>query len=154
MSRPTSFYYESNGPCASDNCSSTVLALGNPVLWWAGLLAIPYQLWRWIAGRDWRSGAVIVGIAAGWLPWFLYLNRTIFTFYTVVYVPFVAMAVALTIGAIVRGLGERRRVVSAVVVTVFLLLIVVSAWWFYPIWTAEVIPYEAWRARMWLPTWI
>ena len=154
MSRPTSFYYETPTGCGADNCSSTVLAVGNPIIWWAALLAIPYQLWRWIAARDWRSGAVLVGIAAGWLPWMLYLDRTIFTFYTVVYVPFVVMAVALTLGAIARGLRTRPPWIPAAIIGGYLLAVVLAAWWFYPIWTAEVIPYDAWRLRMWLPTWV
>jgi dolichyl-phosphate-mannose-protein mannosyltransferase len=158
MARPTSFYYESPDGCGADSCSSTVLAVGNPIIWWAAVLAIPYQLWRWIAARDWRSGAVLVGIAAGWLPWMLYLDRTTFTFYTVVYVPFLVMALTLTLGAIVRGLRNRPRSrpgwLGPAIVGGYLLAVVVAAWWFYPIWTAEVITYDAWRARMWLPTWI
>jgi dolichyl-phosphate-mannose--protein O-mannosyl transferase len=35
-----------------------------------------------------------------------------------------------------------------------LVLIVIAAWWFYPIWTGEVIPYEQWTWRMWMPTWV
>lgn len=154
MTRPTSFYYESPDGCGADSCSSTVLAVGNPIIWWAAVLAIPYQLWRWIAAKDWRSGAVIVGIAAGWLPWMLYLDRTIFTFYTVVYVPFVVMAVTLTLGAIARGLRNRPRWIPALLIGGYVLAVVLAAWWFYPIWSAEVITYDAWRARMWLPTWI
>lgn len=154
MARPTSFYYETPTGCGADSCSSTVLAVGNPMIWWAALLAIPYQLWRWIAARDWRSGAVLVGIAAGWLPWLLYLDRTIFTFYTVVYVPFVVMTVALTLGAIARGLSNKAPWIPAAAVGGYLFAVVLAAWWFYPIWTAEVIPYEAWRLRMWFPTWI
>ena len=48
--------------------------------------------------------------------------------------------------------GDRRRN-GAIAVGVFLLVVVVVAWWFYPIWTGEVIPDQAWRLRMWLPTW-
>ena len=154
MTRPTSFYYETPEGCGADSCSSTVLAVGNPIIWWAALLAIPYQLWRWIAARDWRSGAVLVGIAAGWLPWMLYLDRTIFTFYTVVYVPFVVMAVTLTLGSIARGLRNKPQWIPATIIGGYLFAVVLAAWSFYPIWTAEVIPYEAWRMRMWLPTWI
>jgi dolichyl-phosphate-mannose-protein mannosyltransferase len=25
---------------------------------------------------------------------------------------------------------------------------------FYPVWAAEVIPYQEWRLRMWMPSWI
>jgi dolichyl-phosphate-mannose--protein O-mannosyl transferase len=84
----------------------------------------------------------------------LYLDRTIFTFYTVVYVPFVVMAVTLTLGAIARGLRNRPRWVPALLIGGYVLAVVLAAWWFYPIWSAEVITYDAWRARMWLPTWI
>lgn len=158
MTRPTSFSY--NGEitgCGADKCSAEVLALGNPLIWWAALLAIPYQLWRWAAQRDWRSGAVLVGIAAGWLPWLLYLDRTIFTFYTVVYVPFVVMAVTLTIGAIAkwgRSGDPRRQRTTYVLITAYLIATIAAAWFFYPVWTGEVMPYSDWHLRMWLPTWV
>jgi dolichyl-phosphate-mannose--protein O-mannosyl transferase len=61
--RPVSFYYESfpngAGSCTGSNCAAEVLAVGNPVLWWGGCFALLHQLWRWIAWRDWRSGALL-----------------------------------------------------------------------------------------------
>lgn len=160
QTRPTSFHYESitdgSQGCPTDNCASEVLALGNPIIWWAALLAIVHQVWRWIAHRDWRSGAVLAGIAAGWLPWMLYLERTIFTFYTVVYTPFVVMALSLTLGTVLgpADASERRRSRGAIAVGAVVIAAVLAAWWFWPIWTGEVIPYEQWQLRMWMPTWI
>ncbi len=160
MARPTSFYYESIKDhtlgCETDNCSTAVTALGNPIIWWFGILAVIHQIWRWLGRRDWRSGAVLVGIAAGWVPWLLYLDRTIFTFYTVVFTPFVVMAVAMTLGTILgpTNAPAKRRRDGAVAVTAIVLVMVVAAWWFYPIWTAESIPYEAWRLRMWFSSWV
>lgn len=160
QARPTSFFYDGfddgGGNCGADACSSAVTALGNPLLWWFGIVAVLFQVWRWIAGRDWRAGAVLVGIAAGWVPWLLYLDRTIFTFYTVVISPFLVMAVALTIGAILGppDASPRRRRDGAIAAGVILVAIVAAAWWFYPIWTGEVIPYDAWRMRMWFESWI
>jgi dolichyl-phosphate-mannose-protein mannosyltransferase len=160
QARPTSFYYESikdgSGGCPTDNCSSAVTALGNPIIWWFGILAVLHQAWRWLGRRDWRSGAVLVGILAGWLPWLLYLDRTIFTFYTVVISPFLVMAVAMTLGTIIgpADAPARRRRDGAVAATVLVLAMVIAGWWFYPVWTAEVIPYEAWRMRMWFSSWV
>ncbi len=159
MTRPTSFYWDSikdgSRGCPTDNCAAEVLALGNPVIWWAAILAVVHQAWRWVGRRDWRSGAVIVAIAAGWVPWLLYLDRTIFTFYTIVYAPFVAIALAMSLGTVLgpsaAPLARRRN--GALAVGLFLIAVVVVAWWFYPVWTGEVIPYEAWRLRMWMPTW-
>ena len=160
QSRPTSFYWNSikdgSQGCPTNNCAAEVLALGNPIIWWAAIGAMVHQVWRWTARRDWRAGAVLVGIAAGWLPWMLYLDRTIFTFYTVVYVPFVVMALAMTCGSILgpSNASERRRRWGAIAVGTLVLLVVLAAWWFYPIWTGQVIPYEQWNLRMWMPTWI
>jgi dolichyl-phosphate-mannose-protein mannosyltransferase len=158
MTRPTSFTYESikDGSlgCPTEHCSQEVLALGNPIIWWAALLAVPYQLWNWIAHRDWRSGAVLAGIIAGWLPWLLYLDRTIFTFYTVAYVPFIVMAVAFTIMKLLQRKPPQQQPWMVALIGLYLLAVVAAAWWFYPIWTGEVIPYDQWQLRMWMPTWV
>ena len=159
QARPTSFYYESFKPedgCPVDSCSAAVTALGNPLMWWFGILAVIHQAWRWIGRRDWRSGAVLVGIAAGWVPWLIYLDRTIFTFYVVVFVPFLAMAIAMTLGTILgpADASARRRRDGAIAVTVIVAAFVITAWWFYPVWTGETIPYSAWRMRMWFATWV
>ena len=47
-----------------------------------------------------------------------------------------------------------RRRNGAIVATVIVLLMVAVAWWFYPVWTGEVIPYDAWRFRMWFASWV
>ena len=36
----------------------------------------------------------------------------------------------------------------------FLALAVALSAYFLPIWTAESFPYDQWRMRMWLPSWI
>lgn len=159
QARPTAFYWDTftdgRAGCTVDKCAAEVLALGNPIIWWAAIFAVVHQAWRWVGRRDWRSGAVLVGIAAGWVPWLIYLDRTIFTFYTIVYTPFIVMALAMTLGTVLGGANasRRRRRDGAIAVGAFLVLVVAAAWWFYPVWTGEVIPYEAWRLRMWLPTW-
>ena len=160
QTRPTSFYWSSleNGEagCTADSCAAEVLALGNPVIWWIGSVALLYLVWRWITRRDWRAGAVLLAVLAGWVPWLLYLDRTIFSFYSVVFLPYLAMALAMMIGALVGppDAARQRRRTGILVATAILVLVVVAAWWFYPIWTGEVIPYAQWTWRMWMPTWV
>ena len=160
QSRPTSFYWadikDHSKGCEVDYCSAEVLALGNPIIWWAGILAVVYQVWRWLGKRDWRSAAVLVGIAAGWLPWMMYLNRTIFTFYTVVFMPFLAIALAMSAAALLgpQDATPERRKRGAIAIGVLVAAVVLAAWWFYPVWTGQVIPYDQWNLRMWMPTWI
>ncbi|MEW2631701.1 phospholipid carrier-dependent glycosyltransferase [Streptomyces sp. NPDC048389] len=163
LGRPVSYYYEDPKPgddgCpadAVDKCASEVLALGTPLLWWAACFAICYIAWRWLFRRDWRAGAILCGILAGWLPWLHYQERTIFLFYAVVFVPFLCLAVAMMIGAILGppGSDERRRAIGAIGAGVLVLLIVWNFIYFWPIYTGTPIPLDEWRNRMWLDTWV
>jgi dolichyl-phosphate-mannose--protein O-mannosyl transferase len=160
QTRPTSFYYESknlgvNG-CGVDKCSAEVLALGNPLIWWAGTIALVHQSWRWFSRRDWRSGAVVIAVLAGWLPWLGFQGRTIFTFYAVAFAPFLVLALAMMLGTMLgpEDATARRRTVGATAVGSFLLVTLAVSWFFYPVWSGEVLPYNAWHIRMWFPTWV
>jgi len=160
QTRPTSFFYESRDlgvdGCTATKCSTEVVALGNPIVWWAATGALVHQSWRWVARRDWRSGAVVVAVLAGWLPWLGFQGRTIFTFYSVAFVPFMCMVLALTLGTMLgrSDASPRRRTIGASVVGSVVLLALAASWFFYPVWSAEVIPYTAWQIRMWFPTWV
>ena len=158
--RPTSFFYEAPARgvdgCAVDACSKAITSLGNPVVWWAGALALPVLLFCWALRRDWRAGAVLAGLAAGWLPWFQYSERTIFTFYAVVYVPFTVLGLTYALGLVLGppDASPRRRAVGAGCAGGVVVAALLAAAWFWPVWTGETIPYEAWRDRMWLPSWV
>ncbi|MFD5765605.1 dolichyl-phosphate-mannose--protein mannosyltransferase [Streptomyces sp. NPDC127049] len=163
LGRPVSYFYESPAPgtagcpsSATEKCAQEILALGTPLLWWAACFALLYVLWRWAFRRDWRAGAIACAVAAGWVPWFLYQERTIFLFYAVVFIPYLCLAVAMMIGAIIgpKGATERRRTFGAVAAGCLVLLIVWNFIYFWPIYTATPIPMDQWRARMWLDTWI
>ncbi|MFG2399417.1 dolichyl-phosphate-mannose--protein mannosyltransferase [Streptomyces lydicus] len=161
LGRPVSYFYEDpkagqDGCTAAEGCAREVLALGTPLLWWAACFALLYVLYRWLFKRDWRAGAVACGVAAGYLPWFLYQERTIFLFYAVVFVPFLCLALAMMIGALIGppGSTERRRTIGAVGAGVLVLLIVWNFIYFYPLYTGMPIPKSAWHHRMWFDSWV
>ncbi|MFE9399401.1 dolichyl-phosphate-mannose--protein mannosyltransferase [Streptomyces flavidovirens] len=163
LGRPVSYFYESPKPgqegcpaSETSDCAQEVLALGTPLLWWAACFAVVYVLWRWAFRRDWRAGAIACGIAAGWVPWFFYQERTIFLFYAVVFLPFLCLAVAMMIGAMLGppGAHERRRVAGAVGAGVLVLLIAWNFIYFWPIYTGQTLPIDEWRDRIWLDTWV
>ncbi|WP_407552389.1 phospholipid carrier-dependent glycosyltransferase [Streptomyces sp. Pv4-95] len=161
LGRPVSYFYEDpkagqDGCTAAEGCAREVLALGTPLLWWAACFALLYVLYRWLFIRDWRAGAIACGIAAGYLPWFLYQERTIFLFYAVVFVPFLCLALAMMIGAIIGppGSSERRRTIGAVGAGVLVLLIIWNFIYFWPLYTGQPIPKSAWHNRMWFDTWV
>ncbi|OUM40809.1 phospholipid carrier-dependent glycosyltransferase [Arthrobacter agilis] len=156
MGRPTSFYYEKPSGCGTDACSQAVTVLGNPLIWWSAALSLLVLLFCWIGRRDWRAAVILTGVAAGYLPWFLYPERTTFYFYAVAFEPYLVLSLVYSLGLVLgrpdASRGRRRR--GIVLVGIFLAAAVALSAYFLPIWTAEIIPYEQWRMRMWLPSWI
>ena len=159
--RPTSFFYDSPAGCGADSCSQAITSVGNPMLWWGGTLALLLVFAMWLWWNDGRAGLILAAIGAGWLPWFIYGSRTIFTFYAVVFAPVMALALVYAVSLISRAApgvnaatiaGRRRQ--SFIVLAVLCCFALLLAVFFYPVWAAEVIPYEQWRWRMWLPSWI
>ncbi|MGW3498656.1 dolichyl-phosphate-mannose--protein mannosyltransferase [Streptomyces sp. NPDC001020] len=161
LGRPVLFHYQSPKPgqdgChTAADCSQTVLALGTPLLWWSACCALVYLLYRWGLRRDWRAGSILCAVGAGYLPWFLYQDRTIFSFYAVVFVPYLCLAVTMMLGALLGppGATDKRRIRGAVAAGVLVLAIAWNFIYFFPIYTGQTIPYADWQARMWLDTWI
>ena len=158
LGRPTSFFYESpeGAGCGADTCTSAITSVGNPLIWWAALLCLGVLLAYWLGRRDWRAGAVLSGIAAGYLPWFAFPERTMFYFYAVSFVPFLVLALTFTLGLVLGRAADSplRRRRGALITALFLLAVVLVSAFFYPVWTAEIIPYSDWRLRIWMPSWI
>jgi dolichyl-phosphate-mannose--protein O-mannosyl transferase len=156
--RPTSMYYlgtnDGSGGCTSSGgCASAITDLGNPIIWWAGTAAVIYLIYRLIRYRDWRNGMILMGLAAGYLPWMLYTGRTIFTFYSIAFAPYLYLALAavfaLVVGRPTDESYDRVRGLSTLVV--FLVIITGVSVFFYPIWTGMQIPFSYWQMHMWLP---
>jgi dolichyl-phosphate-mannose--protein O-mannosyl transferase len=158
--RPTSFFYE--GPkkghdgCLVAQCAKAITSIGTPTLWWGATIAIFVLLFMWALHRDWRAGAILAGLAGGYLPWFNYQHRTIFSFYEVAFVPFVVLAVTFVLGLGIGGPGAspRHRRIGLLAAGVFVVASVACFVFFYPIYTAQVIPQPQWQLRMWLPSWV
>nr|WP_055508036.1 phospholipid carrier-dependent glycosyltransferase [Nonomuraea pusilla] len=157
--RPVAFYYEgSQNACGTRDCSAAVLGVGTPVIWFGAVAALIALIAWYVSSRDWRAGAVLLGYAMGWLPWFLFAiaeNRTMFLFYAVPMVPFMVLALTLCAGLLIgparptaTGAMPLRRTLGAAAVGAFALLALINFWWLYPILTAELIPYTEWKARM------
>jgi dolichyl-phosphate-mannose-protein mannosyltransferase len=158
--RPTAFWYDSpklgEKGCKAAECTIAILPIGNPVIWWGGALAIFVLLFCWALRRDWRAGAILAGLVAGYLPWFQYQDRTIFQFYAIAFNPWVVLAVTYVIGLVLgkRSASPERRFNGAIAASAIVIAACVLFVWFYPINVGIMIPKTAWEARMWLPSWI
>lgn len=114
--RPTSFFWESfdeasvaQGMCGSARCVQAVTSIGNPFVWWFGFIALLVVVGMAFSRRDWRAGAILAGYAGTYLPWFLFLGRTVFTFYTVVIAPFVVLSLAYALALAAQAIPLAQR---------------------------------------------
>ncbi|GGI85246.1 dolichyl-phosphate-mannose--protein mannosyltransferase [Pseudarthrobacter scleromae] len=160
LGRPTSFFYETppqgSPGCAVEKCTSAILSVGNPLVWWGAVISLVVLLFWWAGRRDWRAGAILAGVGAGYLPWFLYPERTMFYFYAVSFEPFLILALVYCLGLVLGRASDPpwRRRSGLYLVALFIAAVILLSAFFYPVWTAETIPYDAWKVRMWMPSWI
>ena len=155
QSRPTSFFYESPGTCGSPSCSQEVLAMGTPFLWWTGAIAIFVVFGFWIKSIIERrmepaSTVIVMGMTAGHLPWFAFGERTVFSFYSIIFQPFLILAVIYCVRWFISHNQKWGMIASAV----FAVLVFFNFLYFLPIFVGDVMTYDAWYSRMWLPSWI
>ena len=155
MGRPTSFFYETPKGCGSDSCSQEILALGTPFLWWLGTIAVVVVSGLWVRALAKRRldpalTIIVAGMTAGYLPWFFFQQRTVFTFYAIIFEPFVILALVYCARSVISNYGKTGEVI----VTATYVLLFFNFLYFLPIYLGDVITYEAWHARMWFASWI
>ena len=148
--RPTSMYWHS-----TDAGAEQITGLANPLIWWAATAAVFYLAYRLIRYREWRVGLILMGVAAGYLPWLMYLHRTVFQFYTIAFEPYLILALTMAIGILLGSKRDSRskRTSSIRYIAVFVGLAVLLTLYFLPVWTAQQWPIEFVRSHWWLPGW-
>jgi dolichyl-phosphate-mannose-protein mannosyltransferase len=132
-----------------------ILMVGTPTLWLAFAPALVWLLWRIVARRDPAAITVAVGIAAGWLTWFMNLERTMFIFYMAPAVPFFILAVTLALQDVI-GPGPSdglRRQIGLGAACLYVALVAATFAFFYPVLTGQPLEHAEWLQRMWFPSW-
>jgi dolichyl-phosphate-mannose--protein O-mannosyl transferase len=157
MGRPTSFFYESPKGCGAKDCAQEVLALGTPILWWVGTISIAVVIGYWIKSLihhrvDSAANIVVLGVVAGYLPWFAMQQRTVFSFYAIIIEPFLIVAIVYCAKLLLDS-GLKPAVSQSIVGGIFALILLCFIF-FIPLFTGQVITYEDWHLRMWFESWI
>ena len=152
LGRPTSFFYATPKSCGSSSCSQEVLAIGTPVLWWLGLIALFTTLGYFIHRRERNAGLILMFWLSSYLPWLAFPERTMFFFYAIAFQPFMVLGIIYVAEKAfekVESRAERRRYFLG-----FIALIALCFAYFYPLFVGGVMTYADWYARMWFSNWI
>lgn len=162
MLRPVSFYWQSSEcPPNPNGCAAEISAIGNPFIWWAGAIAVMYLTIHYIRFRNRTEGLILLGLGAGYLPWLLYMNRTVFQFYAITFLPFTILALVYVLRSLWyrvtpnyfapddnRGIYKWRKPIAIYLVSVCL----ISFYFLNLVW-GFTTPYWYWISHMWLGNW-
>jgi dolichyl-phosphate-mannose--protein O-mannosyl transferase len=132
-----------------------ILMVGTPTLWFLFAPAMLWLLWRAVARRDPAAVTVAVAIAAGWLTWFVNLERTMFIFYMAPVVPFFVLAVTLVLQDVLgpARADPWRRQAGLAAVCGYVAIVAATFVFFYPVLSGQPLPHAQWLLRMWFPSW-
>jgi dolichyl-phosphate-mannose--protein O-mannosyl transferase len=143
-----------NGCITAGGCSSAITSLGNPVIWISATLALLAMIALWILKKDRIAGLILLGVLAGYVPWLFFMNRTVFSFYSIAFLPWMILAVVYAIKLIWNSLPTSKRPLGQTIIAGYLTLIFGVSLFFLPIWFGTWIPFWYWQIHMWIPSWI
>ena len=144
--------------------ASSILAFGNPAVWWTGLAGILFVLGysvyrnalpalRVIPGRDddidRAMPVMVVGFLSAYLPWVL-ISRLTFIYHYFASVPFIILATAQGFKVMMRERPKAAKALMAALCVLALALFIV----FYPLASGIEVP-RAWcDAVSWFDNWM
>lgn len=110
-----------------------ISAFGNPAVWWPGIPAAAYMLWRALKQKDRTAAFLLVGYCSQFLPWSL-ISRTTFIYHYFPSVPFVVLMLVHSLSCLKlssRALTAVCLIYGALVFGLFLL--------FYPVLSGQSV---------------
>ncbi len=87
MIRP--IWYYGNKSLLESGLVSSIVGMGNPLLWWAGLISILYCLFYRIKRK--RATFIVIGYLSQFVPW-IFISRACFIYHYFASVPFLILA--------------------------------------------------------------
>jgi dolichyl-phosphate-mannose--protein O-mannosyl transferase len=158
--RPTNMYFEGASlgekGCTVSYCGSQILDIANPLIWWAGTAAAIYLLYRLIRFREWRVGFVLAGLGIGYLPWLLYIGRTVFQFYSIAFEPYLLLSIAYVVWLLIARPEDPpwRRQNGLRIVAVYLFVVLAVSVYYWPLWVGIQVDWRFVTIHYWLASWL
>lgn len=145
MYRPI-WYYSGT---VTETIKEGISAFGNPLVWWAGIPAFFYLVYRVIKKRDKKAAFLVVAYLAQYLPW-VFVKRITFIYHYFPSVPFVVLMLGYSMYQLWKQRPERKQdiyIYTSLAVFLFLM--------FYPVLSGLPIP--TWYVDIflrWFGSWV
>ncbi|WP_409341995.1 phospholipid carrier-dependent glycosyltransferase [Paenibacillus sp. MBLB4367] len=127
---------------------SSIVSMGNPAVWWVGLIAVPVTIWLVSRSRDKGMIVVLIAYFSQYVPWML-VTRLTFIYHYFAMVPFMILCITYCLKTLIeKKPGWKKAVYAYVGISVALFVL------FYPILSGMIVSKSyAMYVLRWLPTW-
>lgn len=140
-------------------CVQRIFLMPTAAMWFLALFIAGWVLWRAVFRTDWRYVAVLVAYCAGFLPWFVNLDRQMYFFYATPLAPFLVLAIVLILGDILsskgsgKTLGVERRYLAIAVVAIYVGIVIANFVFLWPMINGVPITKARLTLSTWIPSW-
>jgi dolichyl-phosphate-mannose--protein O-mannosyl transferase len=149
MTRPIWYAFDKEGSGADEKVRGVIL-LGNPLIMWAGLVALVGCAWGWISTRGRQAFLILAFYFMFYASWALIPRKIEFYYYYYPAGMVLSFALAYVFYHLEQGSKERLPLAR----WTFFGMSVVLFIYFFPILAALRIPAQAFRHWMWFSSWI
>lgn len=122
-----------------------IYALGNPVIFWVGIVAVSYMIGKFAENRDKQSLLVMLGYFIFWVPW-IFSPRILFLYHYLPALPFLSIALGYWLSEIY---DTKFKYVSLLISAIFIFVF----FYLWPISSGFPIKVDDIGRYMWIKSW-
>ncbi|WP_214630433.1 glycosyltransferase family 39 protein [Paenibacillus agaridevorans] len=146
MKRPVWYYSGSELP---EGMKSTIVAMGNPLIWWIGLFTMMATAYISIKRKDRSAYMIWIAFLAQYVPWML-VPRETFLYHYFAMVPFIILATVYCLKHVEElrpGFAKARNAYVAAAIGLFVMFYPALSGMLVPKWYVDVL-------LRWFPSWL
>lgn len=131
----------------SNGLKSTIVAIGNPIIWWSGIIAFIYVVIEYIKNKKYNNLFLIIIILCLFLP-YAFIGRVMFIYHYYPVIPFLILGITMFIKYI------NEKVNSYYIMYIYLSIVIVLFFMFYPVTTGIPVSIKYIENLKWFSSWI
>jgi len=154
MIKPMLYYAET----IENGITANISAFGNPMIWWGGLCAFFYIMYRALKKSDRIASFISVAALVQYVPW-IFIKRCTFIYHYFPVVPFLVLMIGYSIYHIVKGIntwadnGKKGKVINISLVGTYVLVTLIVFAAFYPVISGTPMSVDAGKYLKWFNDW-
>ena len=142
MQRPVWYYLGST----EVGTRSTIAAIGNPLIWWVGLISMIYVLLKGIFKFKKECFVIIIAVFTAILP-YLFIDRIMFLYHYFPVLPFMMLSIVMLIKDI------ESKIKFKYIGVIYGIIILATFIYFYPVVSGMEVSNEYIESTRWLDSW-